>query len=202
MPRRTLWFVVLFTALVVAPAAAQDAAPKGDLAVPDPARCRVEPRPLADLQRLSATPAAAAPAPADPRPDLGDGAPADPETVAAVTATIEHLYACYNAGDYLRAFALFTDDGLRRALPGLGLTAKDLAFIAGPPVPPPKAAWQAVAVRQVTTLSDGRARARLDGGAPVGPFAADVVLLETDGQYRIDHLLPVKAASGAATPEA
>ena len=202
MPRRTLWFVVLFTALVVAPAAAQDAAPKGDLAVPDPARCRVEPRPLADLERLSATPAAAAPAPADPRPDLGDGAPADPETVAAVTATIEHLYACYNAGDYLRAFALFTDDGLRRALPGLGLTEKDLAFIAETPVPAPKAAWQAIAVREVTTLPDGRARARVDGRAPAGAFAEDVVLVEAAGRYRIDNLTPLKTTTAPATPEA
>ena len=41
-------------------------------------------------------------------------APADNDTVEAVTATYRELVACLNAGDFVRVYALYTDDYLRR----------------------------------------------------------------------------------------
>lgn len=183
-----------------AAASAQDAPPKGTLAVPEPARCGevLEPRPVADLARLveaSAGPGviigAASPEPDEAKPDPGQ--PVDAETTSAATETLERLYACYNANDYPRAFALFTDAGLGRVLPAFALTEKDLAFMAESPepAPAPKEAWRAVAVRQVELLPDGRLRATIDGLAADGPFTAVALLIETGDGLRIDDLSTV-----------
>ena len=178
-----------------AAATAQDAPAKGEPAVPEPARCVAEPRPIEDLEeyvgagdRVGAAVASASPTADEATSDAGE--PADPETVAGATETIETLYACYNANDYPRAFALFTDAGLERALPGFGLTAKDLAYLAEQPepVPAPKEAWRAVAVREVTALPDGRLRASFAESAPNGQLTGVAVLVEAEGDYRIDDL--------------
>ena len=178
-----------------AAATAQDAPAKGEPAVPEPARCVAEPRPIEDLEeyvgagdRVGAAVASASPTADEATSDAGE--PADPETVAGATETIETLYACYNANDYPRAFALFTDAGLERSLPRFGLTAKDLAYLAEQPdpIPAPKDAWRAVAVREVTALPDGRLRAAVEGMAPDGAFAAVAILVREGGAYRIDDL--------------
>jgi hypothetical protein len=41
--------------------------------------------------------------------DLPQGPPADDATVAAITATIQEIFACFDAAQYARAFALMTD---------------------------------------------------------------------------------------------
>jgi hypothetical protein len=177
-----------------AAATSQDAPAKGEPAVPEPARCAVEPRPIADLEpyagngNAGVTIAAASPGADEERADSGE--PADPEVAAAATETIETLHACYNANDYPRAFALFTDAGLARVAPGFGLTDKDLAFLAEQPDPPPapKEAWRAVAVREATAQPDGRLRVAFEERAPDGAFTGVAVLVETDGSYRIDDL--------------
>lgn len=181
---------------------AKDATTKGDPTVPEPALCAdaVEPRSIADLERSAAADAgvgvtiAASPTPDET--ETGEAEPAGPEATAAATEALETLYACYNANDYPRAFALFTDAGLGRVLPGFGLTAKDLAYLAErpDPVPAPKEAWRAVAVREVLLLPDGRLRATVEGNAPEGPFTAVALLGESDGGYRIDDLTTTSAA--------
>jgi hypothetical protein len=90
----------------------------------DPTRCIVEPRTLDDLALILgwATPSAGAESPAT-------GAPIDPmsESGQGAIATIETLFACLNAGDRLRAYALYTDAYLATILqPG------DLPAIATP----------------------------------------------------------------------
>ena len=44
------------------------------------------------------------------------GEDADEATVQAVTQTYRELVACLNAGEFLRVYALYTDDYLRRTL--------------------------------------------------------------------------------------
>jgi hypothetical protein len=69
---------------------------------------------------ISATPGPGTP-PAPPPPaalatpgmQLPEGEPADPATMAAVTATIREFVACDNAGDPRRQFAFYTDNVLR-----------------------------------------------------------------------------------------
>ena len=204
---RTLGVGVVLAALLVGSGtAAQDVPPKGEIVVPDPSRCEIEPRPVADLARYVGTPAAretSSPTVANDEVALPKGEPADPEAAAAVVATIEELYACYNANDYPRVFALFTDDGLRRVLPDFGLTEKDLAFIAETPVPAPKEAWRAVAVQQVVGLPDGRVGALIEGRAPGEGFAAVAILVAEDGRYLVDELTTISVSvNKAATPAA
>lgn len=176
-------------------ASAQDPGPKGNPAVPEPARCAaaVEPRPVADLEGLleasdeiGVTIGAASPEAAEPEA----AEPADAEATAAAAETIELLYACYNANDYPRAFALFTDAGLERVLPGFALTDKDLAYMAESPepAPAPKETWRAIAVDPVVALPDGRLRASVDGVAADGAFAAVALLVEAEDGLRIDDL--------------
>lgn len=58
---------------------------------------------------VNATPAAGTPV-ATPTPGIVPaGAPADPATVAGIMATVRELAGCFNAGEPLRAFGLYTD---------------------------------------------------------------------------------------------
>ncbi len=95
---------------------AQDASPMagtiGDVA------CTVEPRPVDELLPLwfgpdgapAATPMGQAPLASEA--DLPQGAPADDVTVAAITATLHEVFACFDAAQYARAFALMTDNAV------------------------------------------------------------------------------------------
>jgi hypothetical protein len=120
-----LWLTTGAAAAGEAHAQATDAAPAAP-GPTDPASCTVEPRTMAELRQIidAAAQARATPAP-EPSPlplsALPPGEPADAETVAAITATVEQAVACRNATDTLRYLALLSDD-LLRAL------AVDLAY--------------------------------------------------------------------------
>jgi hypothetical protein len=102
------WLVGAATA-VTPGVAAQDATPTPD--IPPPELCRATPRTSDELNAVLATPVAIHAA--DPTP-IPEGRPAAPETIAGITATLRELVACFNAGDVLRAYGLYTNDYLRR----------------------------------------------------------------------------------------
>ena len=187
-------------------ASAQDATPAASPDVPDPAECRVEPRPVDDLALLTGTPIAAE---ATPVP-LAGGEPADRETVAAVTATIREYYACLNAGDPLRLFALFSDGGLRRFAAEYGAPIPGDAASAATPVPvPPDERFFARAIRDVRDQGDGRVVATvIESNLPLeatGEFDDDAlppvvfVVAAADGRYLIEDVVPA-GAEGTPTP--
>ncbi|MCC6314837.1 MAG: hypothetical protein IT337_12585, partial [Thermomicrobiales bacterium] len=68
---------------------------------PEPALCRVEPVPLAEIEAAiaAATPTAGTSRMRDVVPA---GEPTDAATAAGVTATVRELVACFNAGELLR----------------------------------------------------------------------------------------------------
>src|SRR5262245_23261965 len=112
MPR---WFIPIPIAAIMFACAAhgrvQTATPTPD--TPPPGLCHVPPRPFQELQAIIATPIATPPA--QPiRTTVPKGTPADPETIAGITATLRELIACFNAGEVLRAYSLYTPDYLRR----------------------------------------------------------------------------------------
>ncbi|MGH2559927.1 MAG: hypothetical protein ACRDJH_12745 [Thermomicrobiales bacterium] len=82
--------------------------------IPSPEECTIAPRSVESLERLMAMPIAGTPDAFRFQP--GDGEPADAETVLAITATMREVAACYNAGDALRTYALYTDAALQPAL--------------------------------------------------------------------------------------
>jgi hypothetical protein len=156
----------LLVGLTIAPgsAVAQDATPAVDpnlgRDVPGPEECTVEPRSAESLAALFATPAAATPA-AEPTPlavpfAAPDGEAADPATAAELIALVRQEWACLNANDWPRAFALFSDDLIRRFF-----LPEDVEAMNVPPTEalPEQEQTAIFAVLDVEILPDGRAGA-------------------------------------------
>lgn len=208
--RRNVLFVVGFAAaLCIMPTAAQVATPTDDFTTPDPSECQVEPRSLEALTALVASPPAGE---ATPQAEDTSSAPfvvpegeaADAETVAGVTETAHELFACYNANDLLRVFGLFTEDYLRRSFVAEGITEEALGFFAATPEARAPEEREAVAVRDVRVLSDGRIGAFLvvrNPQAGAEEFADFTVFVEAEGRYLIDDVVFLSSgATGTPAP--
>ena len=175
MPRAgvPLVAVALLPALAVAggpaPVAAQDATPPAGAAAfpitPDPADCRVAPRPTDELLALwyapDGSPVAAATTPAAGGATsltIPVGPPADEATAAGVVATVREVFGCFAAGDFRRATALFTDDFARGFGPQPGTTEEEArAFLEATPEPGVEGeAGEIVAITDVMELGEGR----------------------------------------------
>ncbi len=150
---------------IVGGAQSQDVTPIASPMVGD-AACTVEPRPTEELLAFwfgpEGTPLAT-PLPASPvagEAALPEGEAADEETVAAVNATLRELSACFATNQFARAFALMTDDLVRKFGPQQGETleqARDL--LEAQRVATPEAREEPTAVpplRDVRVLADGR----------------------------------------------
>lgn len=169
---RTSLLPALLMAIVVAslhaspqPAGAQpDASPEPTFPVtPDPAACTVEPRSTESLAALLGTPVAGdAPAGSAQLPEpivasVPVGQPADEKVTEDVIVTVAEFYACFNAGDSRRAFALASDAFLQRYVENNALTADEIAALIAEPEPVPVEVQATIlAVTDVTVLPDGR----------------------------------------------
>lgn len=197
----TALIAFLLSGIGVATVLGQDVTPAGG----GPGECQVEPRSAASFEQLAATrdvetreaDAAASPSPfAKP-----EGDPADEGVVTAVTATSAGLVACLNAGDYLRAYALYTDDYLRR-----NFSPEEIAAIAA--TPEAAAAETEVAflgVRDVVVLDDGRVGGLVDTANPDddGDVTTYTVFVKEGDAYLIDEETVVEAPEAdAAAPAA
>lgn len=173
---------------------AQEATPGATIPVsPDAAECTVEPRPLADFERLLLTTSPAAPA--SPTPFVVPaGEPADAAAVSGVTATLIELYACYQAGDPRRFHALFTDNGLQRSYPP-GMVTQEFFddFFAASPVPVEGAEDRAtlLAIEDVVLLDDGRVGALVRSDEPEfgGLQASYYVFVQAGNHYLVDDVI-------------
>jgi hypothetical protein len=210
------------------PVAAQDATPRAGAdrfpITPDPADCTGEQRDAGELLALWYTPDGGQVAVTPPAADATSvtiplGPPADEATAAAVADTVSQVFACFAAGDALRAYAFFTDDLALQFGPEPGTPREEAeAFLAAPlemleeegeePVGGEAAAGQIVAVTDVMELPDGRVGAiaveRSEGG-----IDSVFLILERDGDRLLaDELIdlaPLVGAEGedgdgAATP--
>ncbi|MDP9471227.1 MAG: cytochrome c [Chloroflexota bacterium] len=168
-----------------------------------PERCTVEPRTIASLQALAATPDAGPGLHQAPLVNSGAatpvGDPADSAVVAGVTDTLRQFVACSNAQDPLRRLALFSDESIRPAF-AKGPSDAFVQLVATPPVPRPAAGRVALAgIDDVRVLPDGRVRAMVtldDPGAhthdPGASMAgtlqtATVVFVHQDDRWLIDE---------------
>ena len=202
------WFIVLVVLIVLAEprfdAGAQDATPAAYPLAPDPADCRVEPRSLESVAAVVGTPVAGEPAaPASPTPFVRpQGEPADAATTEAVVATVHEVFACANAGDFLRIFALYTDDYLRVFLAGTPINEEVLAFFAATPMPLPEEELRIIIrIEEVQILPDGRAGVVVVLDEPADPRTEepDYVFLERVGdRWLVDGV--VEDGGMAATP--
>jgi hypothetical protein len=201
--------VVLFGGIASGgPAAAQDAALATPPVAPDPAECRVEPRPADLFDQLAAAPADAAATPTvaqSPTPFLlpaGDPPPADAE--AAAVATVREAIACRNAGDAGRLAALYTDTYLARlaALPPEERGPLATFGQEANPVPE-ESRITLLLVEEVRSLADGvGVLVSIDDPATEigGPERLFAVLREEGGRYLIDEETYPDAGSVATPP--
>ena len=214
--------VVLALALVVpTPVLAQDATPTrwaGEAI--DPGECRIEPIPAERLSALwfpeSATPGLATPAaePALTSVPVPLGEPADPGTVAEITATVRELLACQNRAENGRFFAFFTDTMLRQFGPFPGETREDIAAMLAPFEPiPVEEQVRLLAVTDVSVMADGRVAALVVSDdppiPPEGPETGLVLFVAEGGRWLIDGVIGFTAvvqddagtaAAGTPTP--
>lgn len=163
----------------------------GDFVTPDPAECTVAPRALSALQAITATPDRAASdalraAVAVPGLEAPAGQPADAATADAVRATYRQMAACFNAGNVLAAYALWTDDALRQI--GAQPPATDVAQAL------PADRWTAVRVTEVRILPDGRVAAIWEERNALFTNAFVQVLAPQGDRYLIDEILDLTIA--------
>jgi hypothetical protein len=169
------------------------------LDIPSPRECTIAPRPQPLFppgvgQRTAATPApivTASPAPFSPPV----GEPADAETIAAVRATVREAVACRNAGDLLRAYALFTQNMIVSLLGGpASIDVTIRSVIAEKPRPVPSADRLAlITVDDVTILPDGRASALVTTRNVQRAFRDHLVFVQnpSTGRWLIDEARPL-----------
>jgi Tol biopolymer transport system component len=168
------------------------AAAGADFTTPDPAECTTTPRSADALAALLAVPDQAATdalssAALVPGLDVPTGAPADAATTDAVVDTYRQITACFNAGNALAAYALWTDDALRQF----------------PVSPPPAGAPTALSegdrsafrVTRVHVLPDGRVVAVWEERGAIFTTTVVQALLPQDGRYLVDETLDSMLAS-------
>lgn len=166
----------------------------------------IEPRDADDLRALSATPGSTSSeetqvpgaAAATPTPfALPEGEAADETVVAEVTTLYQQLIACLNAGEYLRAYALYTDEYLVQNLSDEILTNLAATPVSGENLPQSSFGG----VRDVRVLADERIGAlvttRAEGSGELLLFA----VLRRDGdRLRIDEEQVVEVGELPGTP--
>jgi hypothetical protein len=195
--KRRLWAGIapgLVAIAVMGPAFAQVATPAPFPTAPDPAECVVSPRPLEEVVAVVGTPVSGPEeSAASPTPFVAPvGQPADDETASAVVATLRQVFACTNAGDYLRVFALFSDDFLRDFFVATPMAGEVTALFAAPPQPLP-AEQQRIIVRigKVEMLGDGRAGVVIVLDEPDDPRTEEpdyAILAHIDGRWLVDEI--------------
>jgi mono/diheme cytochrome c family protein len=170
----------------------------GTIDVPRPEECTVTPRRVAGLVPTGTiTPQPAPTAQPVVGPDAfpwPQGEPASEDEMAGITATVREFYACYNAGDYERQLALYSDRMVRpqfAALDAAGWQAT-LDYVASPPAAVAVGERQWVdAISDVRRLPDGRVGAYVAAVDPVNhPHQIDAVLIfaRVDGRWVIDEV--------------
>lgn len=170
---------------------AQQATPTPEFMVAVPDLCQVEPLTIDELVAFVGTPSSGYSAPEPGEPPVGE--PADPHTVAAITETAMELYACLNANEFMRAFALFTDEMLTRESMAGKLTDESIeAYNASTAPPLPDGAWWSISVEDVTVLDDGRVGATIVERNPQAQGDDNriyVIFDQEDDEYLIDAVL-------------
>lgn len=170
----------------------------------------VQPRDAAFFQQIPGTPAAElakTETTGTPIPfTMPEGNPADQATVDEIAALYQQLTDCLNKGDYLRAYALYTDQYLQK-----NLSAKAIESLASTPVPIEESRQSKFqSVLDARMLANGQIGALVSTTNPIsGQLIIYSVLEHVDGHLRINEETVVEAAlptspvaGSAATPAA
>jgi plastocyanin len=126
-----------------------------------------------------------------------NGEQADAETVDDITATVRELTACAATTDYLRRWALVSDDYIRRLSARYGEHGDSIKELLASAATPAAVPMMILEVRQVRTLGDGRAAALL--AVSDRPQLVGAIFIEQGGRWLLDDLGVVEPAG---TPRA
>lgn len=195
---RRVAIIVGTVAFSLAPPAAllaQDATPAAGAMCED-----IDPRDQAFFSGLADASAEATPASpvATEGALLPEGDPASEEAVMAVTTTYETLVACLNSGDFLRIYALYTDDYLIR-----NLNEEALQNLTATPAPSEESMQTEFGgVLDTRQLEDGRIMALVNMSNPQsGQVLIVGTLRQVDDRWLIDEETVVEAEA-TASPQA
>lgn len=196
----------LALAMLDAPVLAQNATPPPGEVIAA-AECQVEPRPRDEIEELLAgvEEGDEAATPAMTEGATAEGEPADDATIQAVTETYRQLVACLNAGDYLRIYALYSDDYLRRTL---GEREEEPETLLATPSPSEEGGTALVGVRDVRVIEGERVAARIEtfDPSPGAITVTDAILVAEGDRFLIDAATVADVAEEAtpvpgATPD-
>ena len=194
---------------------AQEATPTAGVGLfpisPDPAACLVEPRSTDELLGLWYT-LEGSPVPAA-TPTWGAqttsltlpvGPPVDEAAATEIVRTVTEIFACFAAGDFPRATALFTED-LTRSFGGEpGTTIEDArAFLGATPIAGTEGDVQelVIAITDVMDLGDGRVGAFFvdESGGQLDTVYA---IFEREGdRWLVDEIVDFAPRPGEETEE-
>lgn len=197
LPRRLPGLVVLCLTLsgaIPASLVAQEATPVAE-ASPfrvDPAECVVDPLSAEEIEALTASELSGAGTPTithDVPFAAPDGEPADPATTEAVTMLFRQFWACDNAGDWARYFALLTEQQARRSF-----SVPNITGLTSPPVAPfpPDQQTAVFAILDVEVLPDGRVGAFVIVDTVGDPLPVEInyqIAAETEDGWKVDDLI-------------
>lgn len=177
---------------------AQDATPMSLDAV----ECTIAPTTVEALQALYGTPAAAGAGEANSLAEsatpetleLPEGTPADEETTAAITQTVQMIFACNNSGMLLSSMAILSEHFISTEI-GNAVFDEDLVAVlqASPVAVPADKHTLLLDVRDVTVYADGRVGALIDymaqDGATEGIDGQETdlfIFVNVDGVWLLD----------------
>jgi len=182
------------------PADAQPTDPTGTPEMPAPSECTVEPRalPLLAADASSTVTPPSTDFTATP-PSQTESDPAEPAVVSEVTATVREALACRNAGDFLRAYALVTDEFLLRTFGGAETIDPEVAAaIEAEPVRLRREErLLLVAVSDVRLLADGRVAALVTTSGAGEEWRDYLIFVQQGDRWLIDRAEPAPAESAA-----
>jgi hypothetical protein len=187
----------LFLSLLVLPAiaAAQEATSQPTLDVPRPEECTVAPRTVDELQALFARPATPTAAPASPIPaTLPIGLPVDPATADAVKSAIRLFIACFNAGDFWRQMATYSDRYVQVYLqayldPATGINQEIYDLYATPRPIESEHQSALIEIGEIVQEPDGRVATIVTADDPsddIAPGQTLVYLVKNGDRWQID----------------
>ncbi len=164
---------------------------------PPPEACTVEPRALESFLALLGTPEAdqvaedGAQETEEPVVSVPVGRPVDRKVRDAIAATVHELYACFNAGDVRRAFALVSDTYLRDLTVEQSLTPADVGFFMAEPAPVPiESRTTLLAITDVSVLPGGRVGAFVVAAQPLaGTETVYTIFYQQNGQWVVDEII-------------
>lgn len=135
------------------------------------------------------------------------GVPADVATIEAITDVVRELEACFNSGDLLRVYALFSDDQFR-LMPWTDEIVAELTAL-GTRKPTPARVGQRQVLQgpwHVEKLDDGRVMAAVLFGAEDGiayqSSTKALFFVNRDGQWLIQEMTDFIWVEGHAGPVA